>query len=106
MVQEELQTAHHLGKQNEGRPRILPVRIGYRKAFQYPLSEYLDPINWAYWQSTDDTPRIIEELKRAISGVDLPLNNEEAKAKILKSDSVVSIPQPFAQAQPTRDGSP
>jgi hypothetical protein len=102
MVQEELQTAHNLAKQNGGRPKILPVRLAYRKAFQYPLSEYLDSLNWAFWRSEEDTLRIIEELKKAISGTDLPIGDSQAKAKIIESSSDQSIPQPFVQAQPKR----
>ena len=105
MVQEELQTAHNLAKQKGGRPKILPVRLAYRKAFQYPLSEYLDSINWAFWQSEEDTPRIIDELKKAISGTDLPIGDTKAKAEIIESSSIQSIPQPFVQAQPKRPAS-
>jgi len=54
MVQGEIEKAHQFVKAN-GRPVILPVRLAYRDPFQYPLSAYLDPINWAYWEGPDDT---------------------------------------------------
>jgi hypothetical protein len=100
MVQEELQTTHNLSKEQGGRPKILPVRLAYRAAFQYPLSEYLNSINWAFWNGEEDTARIIDELRQAISGNDLPIGDEQAKAKILQKDDSQTMPQPFAQAQP------
>ncbi|MEL6138474.1 MAG: TIR domain-containing protein, partial [Cyanobacteria bacterium J06628_6] len=47
MVQQEIALAHKIAEENGGTPRILPVRVAYRAPFQYPLSVYLDPINWA-----------------------------------------------------------
>lgn len=55
MVRGEIETAHHLGKQH-GKPMILPVRLAYREPFTYPLSAYLNGINWAFWESPADTP--------------------------------------------------
>ena len=50
MVVAEIAKAYHLTKSQDGRPRILPVRLAYREPFQYPLSAYLDAISWAFWQ--------------------------------------------------------
>ncbi|MFQ5640432.1 MAG: AAA-like domain-containing protein [bacterium] len=105
MVQEELKTAHNLAKQNGGRPKILPVRLEYRKAFQYPISEYLDSINWAFWEKDTDTSRIIDELRQAIEGAGLPISNTKSKAKIIQASTDQPIPQPFAQAQPAKSAS-
>ena len=105
MVQEELKTAHNLAKQNNGCPKILPVRLEYRKAFQYPLSEYLDSINWALWEKDTDTSRIIDELRQAIEGAGLPISNTNSKAKIIQASTDQPIPQPFAQAQPAKSAS-
>ncbi len=99
MVQEELKTAHNLAKQHQ-RLKILPVRLDYRNAFQYPISEYLDSINWAFWKQDTDTSRIIEELRQAIEGAGLPISNTKSKAKIVQASTNQPIPQPFAQAQP------
>jgi hypothetical protein len=48
MVAGEVETAQRLQK-HQGRPRILPVRVAYRELLPYPLSAYLNPINWALW---------------------------------------------------------
>jgi len=74
MLQHEIATAHALAKQQNGRPRILPVRLAHAEPFQYPLSTYLNPINWARWQTPEDTPRLIEEINQAIAGGTLPIS--------------------------------
>lgn len=67
MVVAEVETAQRLQK-HQGRPRILPVRVAYRELLPYPLSAYLNPINWALWDTPADTPRLLEELERAMAG--------------------------------------
>lgn len=92
MILGEIETAHRLSKENSGIPVILPVRVAFNEPFQYPLSAYLNPINWASCEDENDVPRLIEELKTAISGVgELPGE---------KSISRVNFPPPFPLAQP------
>jgi hypothetical protein len=67
MVAGEVETAQRLQK-HQGRPRILPVRVAYRELLPYPLSAYLNLINWALWDTPADTPRLLEELERAMAG--------------------------------------
>ncbi len=43
MVLAEIELAHQLGNA-QGKPMILPIRLGYREPFSYPLSEYLNGI--------------------------------------------------------------
>ena len=76
MVVGEVETAQRLQK-HQGRPRILPVRVAYRELLPYPLSAYLNPINWALWDTPADTPRLLEELERAMAGEEL--DNAAAK---------------------------
>jgi hypothetical protein len=76
------------------------VRLGYREPFQYPLSAYLDDINWAFWQSEGNTPRLIAELTQAISGGELPFDAAQAKAALLETSEPSALPRPFASAQP------
>ena len=96
MLVEEIETAHHLAKERGGRPTILPVRLAYREPFQYPLSAYLNHINWAFWHSHEDTTRLIEELMQAIAGGTLSID-EQSKASVTH----VSEPSPFPQPLPS-----
>ncbi len=107
MVLGEIETAHRLMK-TSGWPVILPVRLGYREPFVYPLSAYLNPINWALWDTDADTPRLLEELQRAIAGAGLSIDSESAKRKatVVSADipsdaeSAPAIPRPQPSAQP------
>ena len=71
MVIAEIETAYHHGKAY-GKPALLPVRLNYGEALVYPLSAYLNPLQWALWEKEADTPRLIAELNRAIAGETLP----------------------------------
>ena len=100
MVEREVRLAHKLAAEQAGRPLILPVRLDYREPFPYPLSQYLDPINWAFWAGHGDTPRLIQELQGAIAGGELSVAGEAAKKALLYTSPPDQIPQPSASAQP------
>jgi hypothetical protein len=105
MVQGEIEKAHQFSKVPEGRPVILPVRLDYREPFQYPLSAYLNPINWAYWKGPGDTKRLIEELMQAIAGGQLTIS-DESKDGLIKVGVATELPQPLPLAQPLPPNSP
>lgn len=84
MVLGKIQIVDQLTETQAGRPTLLPVRLAYREPFQYPLSEYLNPLNWAAWDSEADTPRLIEELKQAVSGGALSID-AQSKAQFLQA---------------------
>ncbi|WP_242041447.1 AAA-like domain-containing protein [Leptolyngbya sp. FACHB-261] len=79
MVVAEIEKAHHLSKQT-GKPGILPVRLAYTEPLVYPLSAYLNSINWAFWKDEQDTPRLIAELQRAIAGAGLAVGELNSRA--------------------------
>lgn len=103
MVEAEISLAHDLAKEQGGRrPAILPVRLAYREPFQYPLSVYLNHINWAFWGGAEDTPRLMTELMQAVCGGELSIREEQAKANLLQIHEPSPLPQPFPSAQPMR----
>ena len=104
MVQVELSLAHELARSQEGRPAILPVRLAYREPFEYPLSAYLDPINWAFWEGPEDTPALMAELQRALAGEALSIATPQRKAEILAAKTPTGIPRPAPSAQPQGSG--
>lgn len=95
MVREELALAHSLS-QGSARPRILPVRVAYHAPFPYPISEYLNPLQWAFWDAQDDTARLIELLRRALAGGALPLQSDAEKAQV--TDQARTVGGPTASA--------
>ncbi len=110
MMLMEIETAHHLcrdrlAKGEKGRPAILPVRMAYSELLRYPLSAYLNPINWAVWESDEDMPRLIEELRQAVSGGVLSID-EQPKPRFVREGEPEEIPVPSSAAQPLRLESP
>lgn len=104
MVEHEVELAHRYATAT-GKPRILPVRLAYRRPFQYPLSQYLDPLNWAFWENDDDTDGLIADLLKAIAGVPLPITDED-KPDLLAHPEEETIPNPASSAQPVSLESP
>ena len=102
MVQSEVAMAHEFAHGNQGKPAILPVRLAYREPFQYPLSTYLDPINWAFWSGPEDTETLIQALEQALTGNHLPLATPESKAEVIQTAGAEKIPRPSPSAQPRR----
>jgi len=97
MMQVEVELAARLAKARQGRPLILPVRLDYRDPLPYPLSEYLNAINWAMWEGEADTPQLIAELQQAVrEGTLAP----EAQTELPDSSESAAFPYPFAAAQP------
>ncbi len=102
MVEYEISVAHNLGQSRGGKPMILPIRVAYRHPFDYPLSAYLNHLNWTLWASGDDTPRLITELLAALGGNELSLASVIDKAAALQPAPTVPIPRPRAFASPER----
>jgi len=102
MVETEIRTAHRLGKEGAGKPGILPIRVAYREPFEYPLSAYLDRINWAFWESEADTEPLIEELLAAIAGGELSIAGGTAKSEIIRPAKPIDLPRPRPSASPIR----
>ncbi|TVQ26553.1 MAG: TIR domain-containing protein, partial [Leptolyngbya sp. DLM2.Bin15] len=98
MVQREIELARQSQAKRQGLPMILPVRLAYEAPFSYPLSEYLNPLNWAIWSSPADTPRLSQELISAIAGQDLPIAPQEAEQRFTETlaQDGWAIPTPSA----------
>jgi hypothetical protein len=94
MVIAEIETAYHHGKEL-GKPAILPVRLDYSDSLGYPLSAYLNPLQWALWAKDVDTPLLIDELKQAVSGGELSAKNPEAIV-IVNESKKEEFPTAFA----------
>jgi AAA-like domain/TIR domain len=100
MVAAEIATAHQLCKEQNGRPAILPIRLDYSEPFRYPLSAYLDHINWALWRGGKDTPRLIEELRLVISGNEVLASRPPLK--VGPATTTGPLMPPLPSAQPSR----
>ncbi|MGH9835223.1 MAG: AAA-like domain-containing protein [Blastocatellia bacterium] len=102
MVKAEVELAHALAQKPGGRPKIIPVRLAYHDEFDYPLSAYLNHIQWAEWDSEADTPRLIEQLKQAVAGQSVIFEPTQTRADPTQPDQSTEPPPPTPSAQPKR----
>ena len=72
MLAYEVQIAHEAAQQQNGRPRLLPVRVDYDGAVPDPLSNFLSRSRFALWGGPDDDGRLVEELRAALQATEPP----------------------------------
>lgn len=72
MIAYEVQIAHEAAQQQEGKPRLLPVRIDYEDALPDPLSSILAPIQYVLWSGAEDDDRLAEELLSSLYAPEPP----------------------------------
>ncbi len=99
MVVGELEMTHRLAQEQGAPANVLPVRVAYHDPFNYPLSLYLNDINWAYWDTAQDTPRLIAQLMEAIAGEGLPVETQ-SRASVFAKARRKAFPSPLVAAQP------
>jgi hypothetical protein len=54
----EIENAHEAAQQQQGRPRLFPIRIAYEGPLPDPLAGILDPIQYIVWQNPADDQRV------------------------------------------------
>jgi len=106
MVRAEIQLAYELAQKQGGRPRIIPVRLAYYEKFIYPLSAYLNHIQWAEWDSEADTPRLIDQLQQVIAEQSVIFTPSPARADQPQAAQSAAPPPPTPSAQPGKLDSP
>ena len=74
MVQAEVRIAYQLGRQ-AGRPQILPIRARCFGSLEYELDLYLGRLQHIRWHGPNDTPRVLQEVLRAVSLDPVPLSD-------------------------------
>jgi serine/threonine protein kinase len=72
MIAYEVQIAHEAAQQQEGKPRLLPVRIDYEGALPDPLSSILAPIQYVLWSGEEDDDQLAEELLSSLQATEPP----------------------------------
>jgi hypothetical protein len=90
MVIDEIARAHRLQRAS-GRPRIIPIRVRNKHDFPYPLSAYLNLIQWFSWDSEADTAVLVKTLEVVLSG-----GNTTASIKPVTQADAEAPPSPIA----------
>lgn len=80
LVRGEVEIAREAAATRGERPLILPVRVGFSGRLPYPLSSYLDPLQYVNWEGEADTKRVLEALRGVVSGVDATLTSTACSA--------------------------
>jgi hypothetical protein len=62
----EIETAHEASQLNEGRPKVLPVRVNYTGPLPEPLASILDPVQYFLWEGEQDNLGLVTELTEAL----------------------------------------
>jgi len=117
MLAHEVQIADEAAQHQQGRPRILPVRVAYQGPLPEGLAAILDPLEYAAWASAADDDALCEALTHALRhppraapavpreqleppGGAVPLDSqfyvvrpadEEFRAAIARGDSIVLV---------------
>jgi serine/threonine protein kinase len=97
MIAYEIQIAHEAAQQQEGKPRLLPVRIDYEGALPDPLSSILAPIQYVLWKSVEDDARLTEELLSSLQSPEAP----PAATNIEPPGGAVPLDSKFYLVRPT-----
>jgi hypothetical protein len=95
MVAGEIKLAHKLLKEL-GRPKILPVSLGFQGQLSYQLDAYLNRIQWAKWSGPSDTSRLVDQLMHAISGLELSESATEILSSATAPADAFTAPVPTA----------
>jgi len=62
----EIETAHETSQLQNGRPRILPIRVNYTGPLPEPLASILDPVQYFLWEGEQDNLGLATELSEAL----------------------------------------
>jgi len=62
----EIESAHEASQLQEGRPRLLPVRVNYTGPLPEPLGSILDPVQYFLWEGEHDNLGLVTELGAAL----------------------------------------
>jgi DNA-binding winged helix-turn-helix (wHTH) protein len=66
MLAYEVEIAHEAAQRQEGKPRLLPVRVNFTGRFPEALARILDPLQSFHWEEPQDNRRLVMEVLHAL----------------------------------------
>jgi len=66
MLAYEIQLAHEYSQKQDGKPRILPIRVSFDGPLPDPMAAILDGIQYATWEGPPGNDALVSELLKAI----------------------------------------
>jgi class 3 adenylate cyclase/DNA-binding SARP family transcriptional activator len=100
MLEYELQIAHQAAQQQEGKPRLLPIRINYTNPLPERLAPILGPLHYTLWEGAQDDERLVEELLNALGRPPAP-RPPDPPGKLEAVRGAVPLGSPFYVERPT-----
>jgi len=99
MLEHEIQTAHRAAQSQNGRPRLLPVRVDYDGLLPEGIGYILNPLQYAYWSGEEDDARLAKDMLHTVQGPPVPeamvtSNRVESGGGVVPLDSSYYIPRP------------
>lgn len=100
MLLYEVQTAYDAAQAQNGKPRLLPVRINFEGALQDPLAAILNPLQYASWNTPQDNQRLAQEL---LTSLKTPPSKPIDLRKLEPIGGAVPLDSSFYIVRPTDD---
>jgi class 3 adenylate cyclase len=100
MLHYEVQIAHEAAQQQEGKPRLLPVRIQHTDPLPEPLAAILGPLHYTVWEGPADDERLVTEVIRALRSPPPP-RAAVPPGKLEPVGGAVPLDSPFYVVRPT-----
>ncbi len=72
MLSFEIESAHEASQVQQGRPRLLPVRVNYTGPLPEPLASILDPVQYFLWEGEQDSLGLVTELAESLKHLPQP----------------------------------
>jgi hypothetical protein len=66
MVNYEVEIAHEAAQAQHGKPRLLPVRVGYEGPLGETLDAILKPLQYSLWNSQSDDEAVLTQLRNTL----------------------------------------
>ena len=105
MVTEEVKRARDRHR-THGSPVIIPLRVRYDGDPGYTLSALLGPIQWALWESDNDSVRILQAILHIAAHPSAQLPSQQPTALTTGAPSpTTALPRPTPMASPVPGGS-
>lgn len=99
----EVETAHEAAQMQQGRPRLLPVRVGYTGPLPEPLASILDPVQYFLWEGEQDNLGLATELTEALKHLSIEAQpSRDKEQQPIQPAPAPSSPRPKASPTASR----
>ncbi|PYY14009.1 MAG: hypothetical protein DMG61_11425 [Acidobacteria bacterium] len=99
MLAYEIEIAHEAAQRQNGKPRILPIRVNFSNPFPDTMSASLNPLQYAEWRSPADNSALTQAVLDSLQNP----REERAPVKLEAVGGAVPLDSAFYIVRPTDD---